>query len=511
VLPIFRKRPWNVMAMVLERLCYKSRFTCALVCKAWAEAATAATRSIILKHRVQDLTCLQHWLEKHGKQLEVLQLHECYPVALSALPCAQLQDLLLHGALEDDGHNTTTTTRVDSTVWSDIAAATKLTSVSLSRLNTASQQADVVSALRALPDLQQLSWSWTSCGSEQHLSDSLLLQQLTQLTGLNLVAVSAKALQHLGLLTKLQHLSITNARDWAAAGCPGLQELKALSSFHLLLSHTEDIPASITELTALQQLHVEEATPTALNTLQALTGLTQLRVEALKGLSAQSAPLQLPGLQHLGLCGRFRPAPMSFLTGCTHLLVLELSELDLRGPGSLVGSTKLQHLELNRGSISAADGAAGPVPWQQVFAGPNQLPYLTSLYMDNMRPRLQQADMECVVACCSSLQVLHLFTMYEGSTALSALVRLPGLTSLHLWGIDDEMCSSLAQLTGLRELTTKDSMLLSTAGFRQLAILEQLTSLAFEYGLNANTVSREVQALMSDKLQDYEDAMINKV
>jgi len=140
--------PPNIILVALQSMSLSDRFNCALVCKAWAEAATAATRSIILRHRVQDLSCLQAWLEEHGSQIEVLQLHECGGAALTALPCPQLRDLLLQGG--DYRFN------IDSSVWHGIAAATKLTSVMLEGLKTISQQADVVSALTALPDLEQL-------------------------------------------------------------------------------------------------------------------------------------------------------------------------------------------------------------------------------------------------------------------------------------------------------------------------------------------------------------------
>jgi len=181
----------------------------------------------------------------------------------------------------------------------DVAAATKLTSVLLRSVHTASQQADVVSALTALSELKQLTWHGVLCSGEQQLSDSLLLQHLTKLTALDVDNVSAEALQHLGSLTKLQHLSIASAKEWAAAGCPELQELQALT--RLQLHCVDDAPPSIHQLTALRELELAAATPTALNQLQVLTGLTLLRVSAIKGLSPDTAPLQLPHLRHLDL------------------------------------------------------------------------------------------------------------------------------------------------------------------------------------------------------------------
>jgi len=486
--------PFDVIACVLQSMSLSERFTCALVCKAWAEVAAATTRSIIIRHRVQDLSCLQRWLEKHGKHVKVFQLHQCDRATLTALPCPQLQDLLLHSWDTFD---------IDSRVWVELAAATKLTSVTLRYGCTAAQPAGVVSALTALPDLQQLTWCDVRCSGQRQLSDSLMLQQMTQLTALQLEDVTAAALQHLGSLTKLQYLSVTAAEDWAAAGCPGLQELKALTRLKLL--HTgNNMPASVIQLTALQQLSVSAATATALNGLQALTSLTQLCVQKVTDLSAESPPLQLPGLQHLELNGQGKGMPMSFLSRCTQLRVLCMQYFFI-GPGRLA-SNLLHRLELQSWGIYAADGAAAPMSWQQVFSG--QLPHLTSLALSPGYPALQQADIECVVACCSSLQVLHLGTLKDSFA--SALARLSGLTSLLLRGVSDQQCSSLAQLTGLRELGVGDPWDLSTVGLRQLAALEQLTSLAVYGGFDPDKVSDVLQLQVFNRLQDC-FAIINKV
>jgi len=206
--------PSDFINTMLQSMSLRDRFTCALVCKAWAQEAAAATRSIILREprpcRIQDFSCLQRWLVKHGGHLGVLQLHDYRddPAVLIALPCPQLQDLMLSGNLS-----------LDRRVWGDIAAATKLTSVSLGWVRTACEQADVVSALTALPDLEQLTWSRVKCGRQQGLTDSKLLQKLTKLTALQLSFVEAtEAPEHLGLLTRLQDLSLSDTDTWAAAG-----------------------------------------------------------------------------------------------------------------------------------------------------------------------------------------------------------------------------------------------------------------------------------------------------
>jgi len=220
---------------------------------------------------------------------------------------------------------------------------------------------------------------------------------------------------------------------------------------------------------------VRRATPAALNKLSQLTGLTQLCVDHLIGLSPGSAPLQLPGLQHLKVFYADNGTmPMSFLASCPPLRLLKLCAIRL-SPGSLVASTMLQHLQLYNCGVSAADGAVDPASWQQVFSGPGQLPHLTYLALTCPDPSLEHTDIECVVACCSRLQVLLLDTLPEDSA--SALARLPGLTSLVLADASDQQCSSLAQLTGLRELSVGDARGVFAAGLQQLVALEQLTSL----------------------------------
>jgi len=345
----------------------------------------------------------------------------------------------------------------------------------------------VVAALTALPNLEQLTWRNVRCSDELWLSDSWLLQQMTRLRSLDLQGVTAAALQHLGSLTKLQHLSIraaegspTVADDWAAAGCPGLQELKALMSLKLTSSDLVDVPPVVGQLTPLQQLEVRRATPTALNQLKVLTALTRLCVRETRGLSHAAPPLQLPGLQHLDLCDcMYATLPMSYLASCTQLQSLNLQDYELTGPGSLVASTMLQHLQLRNCGIAAADGAADAVSWQQVLLSPGQLPYLTSLQLFDEEPALQHADIEAVVACCSNLKALGRGRL--PSSCAPTLACLPGLTSLQLNYANDEECSALVQLTGLRQLVVMvpSHEEMSAVGLRQLAALTQLTSLGF--------------------------------
>jgi len=77
--------------------------------------------------------------------------------------------------------------------------------------------------------------------------------------------------------------------------------------------------------------------------------------------------------------------------------------------------------------------------------------------------------------------------------------------------VTDEQYSSLAQLTGLRDLYVLIPQHLSAAGLRHLARLEQLTCLKFERELEACKVSTILQEQLSDQLQGCRHALVNKV
>jgi len=549
--------PADVLVLIMSSMSIRESFTCALVCQDWAKAAAAATHAIVTltgaspdtgPMRVPRISGLQQWLERHGGELEVLQLQECrFKGTFSALPCPQLRQLQLSQQPELPGKPL----RVQGRVWSDLAAATKLTSVALDNMHTASQ-GEVVSALTALSDLKQLSWQSCLCRCQTNeagakrlrkLSDSDLVQQLTQLTSLELHDVTNEVLLHLGCLTKLQHLSLSAPPEWVQDKCPGLQHLIALTRLELGGEFRYDVPDSVSCLAALQQLDVGVATTAALNRLQVLSSLTQLEVKDI--LFPDSAPLQLPALQHLELSAGDsppmahydsdaepdddaepgRPLHMSRLTPCTQLRVLRLRGLRLLGPVSLVGSCAvLQRLELKdsyppcqRSSAQLSDeGSAQPSDegwWCPFFPASAQLPQLTSLRMaydtDNV---LDAADVESVVACCTGLQALEI----GQTTGAHVLGRLPNLTSLHVKfdegdDPDGRQCSTLAQLTGLRELGIQCAQGVGSCGLRHLAALEQLTSLGFNNLNDWGRAHTALQSQLSDKLRGFEHALCNKV
>jgi len=498
--------------MIMNSLTVKERFSCALVSKAWAKAippAAAAATVRIVKHGLYDLKGLQQYLHRSGSRVLALQLHGCSG-SFTGLPCTKLQELikgsitakiqLLHSL------------SMDGSLGIDLAAAASLTSLSLAHVSSASHEADVVAAVARLQGLRQLTWSNVQCGGNPTLLDSRLLQQLRWLTYLDLRSASAQALQHLGSLTKLQHLSLEVPYDWASAKCPGLQQLKALTHLHLQSCKLGCAASSISRLTALQELRVLAASPTDLPQLQPLTDLTLLCVEHMEHLTQGSAPLQLPSLQHLELgCGQAY-VHVSYLARCMQLSRLVLRDVRITGIGTLVASSALHCLVMDECTLSTAGAApADPHPWQQVFPGPGRLPDLTSLQLSLVQPALQVADLQRVVACCSGLQLLRLDTVQCAEAA--ALAHLPYLSSLHLGKLLNQQCHCLTQLTGLWELWVEDASSLTPEGVRQLAALQQLTSLGFasEVTFLPTAVGLAVQKVLSDNMQGCKHAIVNKV
>lgn len=104
--------------------------------------------------------------------------------------------------------------------------------------------------------------------------------------------------------------------------------------------------------------------------------------------------------------------------------------------------------------------------------------------------------------CCTS-------AFHSANFTPCLLTRLSRLTSLTLRQASDQQCSSLAQLTGLRALLVDYGKEVSAAGLRQLAVLEQLTSLGFDYQW-PHKVNSVLQQHMSDTLSDNAHAMVNK-
>ena len=96
---------------------------CALVSRTWNDAAAAVTSTIDLP-AYADTDSLQQWLQHHGSNLSKLHMHAATG-RLTALPCPNLNDLLLRGS----------GLQLSRSVLGAIDAASRLTSVVLEEVH----------------------------------------------------------------------------------------------------------------------------------------------------------------------------------------------------------------------------------------------------------------------------------------------------------------------------------------------------------------------------------------
>jgi len=240
--------------------------------------------------------------------------------------------------------------------------------------------------------------------------------------------------------------------------------------------------------------------------------------------TCDATPLQLTALRSLDMS--FPPLDygnvlrMSQLSSCTQLRWLTLRNHCLVGPDSLVASTMLQELHLYDCRLSNPDSPACADPWQLLFPGPGRLPHLTSAVLCSVDPAPRQADLERLVACCSGLRVLTLRSSPSSrrlarASAFECLSHLTNLATLHLTTVTDQHCSSLAQLTGLKQLVVDNPKKFSPVGLRHLACLQQLTSLGFMEAFDSYKVKAVLQAQLSDRFetlsQGCNHTLVNKV
>jgi len=468
--------PTGIAVNILSKMDIRQRFSCALVCIEWGKAAAAATNpsSVVYLNDSHDRIRLQGWLQKHGNRLQVLLLQaDSADYLPTALPCPKLRDLQLHCNVSYSWQPA-----VDDRVWEAISAARQLKTVSLSKLRAARSSENVMALLAALPNLQHLGWCSVQCCGERYLPAVPSLQRLTKLTGLDLKDVAAGALEQLSAFTRLRHLSLDGVPHlWGEDGFPGIQQLTSLSRLHLGddVSSDDVISLVVNRMTAVEQLGLHKASYMHIWELRALTRLTNLYVGNVH-LPPPPSPLQLPALLRLELGASFTTdetfMPMSHLADCPRLQELSLTCLVLTPPGCLPTLTMLQHFHYHQ------------------------------------RALLDQADVECLVTCCSSLHMLQLDARKD--VALSTLARLPFLTQLHLGNFHDCQCSSLAKVKSLRQLRLRCASPFPPWRLLQLAALQQLTSLGFVqdgFGL----VGAELEGRMSDRLPGCYRAIVNKV
>jgi hypothetical protein len=215
-----------------------------------------------------DLYGLQRWLTKHGQSMPVLKICSglsSSSLSLSQLPGSRLQELVLHGCkllLPTTPHGVAPgSSSSSSSIVSGLSLANQLSSVDIQHCTLKVDVSDALlvpvvagqflSALSALPALQQLNLCSNMVQGRGpapvtaplQVPGSFLqpLQQLRRLDLQQQLTSGREVLQHLGRLTKLQHLRL-------AGHCPSYSaplrlcdadfgDLSALSGLQRLQLH----------------------------------------------------------------------------------------------------------------------------------------------------------------------------------------------------------------------------------------------------------------------------------
>ena len=409
--------PWSdlgrpLLQLILSKVPQRHRLghgsCCALVCSSWAEAAAAATDSIVLE-QCADTDSLQVWLHRHGGNVTKLHVSAAYGM-LTQLPCPKLRHLLLQG---------------DSLIAAPALPATLAALPSLQHLNLG----------LSLDEGASLTTTLTASSTQIRPFPPGLLQQLPQeITHLELFGeLSDAALQGLSNLTKCSHLVLRHVcdcnflRQLFSPGQPltGLQELQGLTCLHvsgkrLFVPFLPDF----SRLKALHHLHLHNVSISA--------HAAQFQPRQLQSLtSLQHLHLGWMALQGRAAGGNELLAVLPHLSGLTYLGLEDINDLN-SGPaaafGNITSSTRLQQLKL-RVFPSTTSNSNDVNCWQAMFPSNRQLPQLRTVDLRYVQ-HLADADLQACVSCCPNLQELVLEEGLMHRVRLHALLQLSGLTKL---------------------------------------------------------------------------------
>jgi len=330
-------RPWSELPMsaltlTFEKLPLHQRagsVDCvARVCSRWAEAASAATRSIELDSA--DTDSLQLWLHNRGASVLEVQVNRSTGV-ITTLPCPKLQCLVLKYCSVD--------LRPGSQLLQDLCSATALTRLCFYDV-TYEGEPGIAALLLALPNLQALLLLGPWGGHNIKVQDSTPRQQQQELPDSTASEVqhshepsqqlwstygdpldgyrcfTDSGIQFVCKLTKLQLLELGSLQGVTAAGLAGLhilQELKCLALENLICGISLTAVPTLSQLTALTTLVLSwvyisdhcEFDPSILAHMTQLKDLTLVKCSPACGAAGAAELLsrlsRLPELQKLDL------------------------------------------------------------------------------------------------------------------------------------------------------------------------------------------------------------------
>ena len=420
--------PHEVLKLIMQQVPLEERLTsCCLVSRRLHAAAVAATQQLKLgafpnPWSDQRAAALWAWLPQYGHHLTSLKL-QYFPQLLQQLPCPNLQELSLKGGGVQLGPTLDGQPGV-------VQGCSKLTRLKL-RCQVVDALAGVVvdclSSLSSLVHLQHLEVGESLLIGRGYQPARVLkgwlsvstLPQLTHLTYLNVMGLSAENLAQLGGLTNLQELVLPAAADGGhtilgPSSAPGLA-----------------FPASLVSL-----------------------GLSDIDVGVLSLVPA--------GLRDLSVGGRVEGPAEGPRSMFSHIAGLQqLTQLDMYlenwppvGPAysALTASSNLQSLTLSQPSLPAG-------VWPHVFPATRKLLHLTHLWFGNhevheMPSAFGAADLSCLVSCCPKLCQLHTIFVQHG-LHVSELHKLASLRSMYLEfapGEEEEIDRSMEGLAAVTQL-----------------------------------------------------------
>jgi hypothetical protein len=561
--------PEALTAQILQHVPQQQRLKqCALVCKAWAAAATEVTVHVegsLDNMPPGALAALESWLVKHGGQLESLKL--CGGTNLLQLPLDKLGKLqrlqlerlsvrlpgdsdsswdrscLESGSDTDESAGTSSSEEGDGWGWVDdlgcgeeeeheeqeeqededeeqgdeeegeegegeeeeeeeeegdtqTAARTLLPCLQhlqLSVVQFASPSSLLQLAAPALISLKAHRVGYVQYDSHsgaQQVAGAVagLLQQLPRLVILELpeMCISDTAMQHIGAMQGLQHVSLKHSLLIAPCDLQPLPSSITQLCFrgnpygHVYYGAGRGLPARLQQLSGLLRLQLVDCRATAAVPPTLLGSFASMQMLQLEKCSL------LPNGSNDQSKGT--AALLDALAGMTCLQDLQLLDMQLNSTGTapqdfaaMTASTQLTRLVLRSGGGTVLPPGAA----QYMFSAGRPLPLLQQLVItpvvDSDTPRysndacIDGADIGCIASCCTGLRWLDLALSVRPLSDMATLLQLPRTCRTLVLGggaVTQAAAAVLGQLSQLTHLSLCNTASFTDAGLEQLAGLK---------------------------------------